>query len=189
MTGIVAVIAAASPNAIYLDGLYRLQPSGTVDLSPIDVGTLSSRFTGTISYSYEWIGYLRGVATTSIQLGANCPYQEWIDFSGSSPPQPGNWGGGGNSTCSIWTGATAISGYNSGNRTAFIQNGQSSVSFNTVTGVNYPMRIQWSTNLPYFQSGSFFVDRYWAESSFDFQINGSNAVSGQIFYNTLTNGF
>lgn len=184
MTGIVAVIAAASPNVIYGAGLYRLQPSGAVDLSPINVPTQSSRFSGTVSFSYEWIGYLRGAATTAIQLGANCPYQEYIDNF------PTNWGGGGNSTCAIWTGATAISGYNSGNRTAFIQNGQSSVSFNTVTGVNYPIRIQWSTDLPRLTIGSgFFTDVYYAESSFDFQINGSNAVSGQIFYNTLTNGF
>ena len=189
MTGIVAVLAAAQPNVIYGAGLYQIQPSGTVDLSPIDVGTLSSRFTGTVSYSYEWVGYLRGVATTSIQLGANCPYQEWIDYVGD-PAVPGNWGGGGNSTCSIWTGATAISGYNSGNRTAFIQNGQTSVSFNTVAGANYPMRIQWSTILPFSQDrviGGF--DRFWAESSFAFQINSSSAVAGQIFYNTLTNGF
>ena len=189
MTGIVAVIAAASPNVIYGAGLYRLQPSGAVDLSPINVPTQSSRFSGTVSFSYEWIGYLRGAATTAIQLGGNCPYQEWIDLVGS-PPTPGDWGGGGNSTCEIWTGATAISGYNSGNRTAFIQNGSSSVSFNTVAGLNYPIRIQWSTFLPYDQVGTFFgTDRYWAESSFDFQINGSNAVSGQIFYNTLSNGF
>lgn len=185
MTGIVAVIAAASPNVIYGAGLYRLQPSGVVDLSPINVPTQSSRFSGTVSFSYEWIGYLRGAATTAIQLGANCPYQEYIDNF------PTNWGGGGNSTCAIWTGATAISGYNSGNRTAFIQNGQSSVSFNTVTGVNYPIRIQWSTDLPYYFDDNFPFPSYtyWAQSSFDFQINGSNAVSGQIFYNTLTNGF
>ena len=185
MTGIVAVIAAASPNVIYGAGLYRLQPSGAVDLSPINVPTQSSRFSGTVSFSYEWVGYLRGAATTAIQLGANCPYQEYVDGFVF------NWGGGGNSTCSIWTGATAISGYNSGNRTAFIQNGQSSVSFNTVTGVNYPIRIQRSTDLPYFFEDNFPFpsDTYYAQSSFDFQINGSNAVSGQIFYNTLTNGF
>lgn len=189
MTGIVAAAASISSGLTFGAGLYRTLPSGTVDVSPIDVPTQSSRFSGTVSFSYEWIGYLQGIATTSIQLGANCPYQEYVDFW-DLPPSPSNWGGGGNSTCRIWTGATARSGFNDGNLTAFIENNSGAVALSVAAGVYYPMRIQWSTTLPYNQSGSgFFTNFRWAESSFYFQINSSDAVSGQIFYNTQTNGF
>lgn len=184
MTGIVACLAAASPNVIYGTGLYRLQPSGTVDTSPISVGTQSS-FSGALNLTYEWIGYYRAASTTTVTLGASAPYVEWRMFNGSSFIS--NWGGGGNSICYIWTGATARSGYNSGNATVTASDATVDVPFSTVAGTYYPIRIQWSTVLP--QQFYDFNDIDYAQSSFDFRINSSTSVSGLIFYNTLTNGF
>ena len=188
MTGIVAVIAAAQPNVVYGAGLYQTTPSPAVDTSPISVPTQSSEF-AVVNLSYEWVGYLRGVTTGSIQLGASCPYVEYRSINGGGDT-PIDWGGGGDSTGQIWTGATAISGYDSSNRTAFIQNGTGAVTFPVTTGVYYPIRVQWTTSLPRFEFFvSFALYRYYAISDFNFQINGSNAVSGQIFYNALSNGF
>jgi hypothetical protein len=184
MTGIVACLAAVSPNVIYGTGLYRLQPSGTVDTSPISVGTQSS-FSGAVNLTYEWIGYYRAASTTTVTLGASAPYVEWLYFNGFNFPN--SWGGGGNSICYIWTGATARSGYNSGNATVTASDATVDVPFSTVAGTYYPIRIQWSTQLPQFVED--FDEIYYAQSSFDFRINSSTSVSGLIFYNTLTNGF
>lgn len=183
MTGIAACLTAAAPNAIYAAGLRQQQPSVATDLSPISVGTTSSQSTA-INVTYEWIGYFRPSVSGTIQLGANCPYTEYYRFNFQNFVF--DWGGGGNSTCYIWTGSTAISGYNTGNATAFIQNEQNSTGFAAVVGVNYPIRIQWSTSLPRVSSSGIV---YFATSSFSFLVNSDSNVSGQIFYNTLTNGF
>lgn len=189
MTGILAVVASTSLNLVPAAGLYRTQPSSTPDLSPIAVGDQTS-FSSVQNLTYEWQGYIRANATGSINLGASCPYQEWYDAQNTNP-FPLNWGGGGDSTCYIWTGATARSGYNAGNYTAFIQNGTGSVPFAVTNSVYYPVRVQWTTSLPRFQgfSQSVGVYVYYAISSFAFEINGTSSVSGQIFYNDVTDGF
>ena len=187
MSGImVAVAGGGTQNAIYGAGLYNIS-SSVVDQSPIDVGTLSSQF-GQVTASYQWIGYYRPASSSAIQLGAVCSYTEWIDpYSGST--YQSNWGGGGNSTCYIWTGNIARSGYNSGNYTALIQNGTSGANFTAPINTYVPIRIQWSTTLPYYNDGGFFDSTYFARSSFSFTIGGTSSISGRIFYNTLTNGF
>ena len=188
MTGIVAAVASVSSGLTFGAGLYRTLPSGAVDLSPIAVGNQSSEF-APVNATYEWQGYIKGISTGNINLGASCPYAEYFSINGGTD-FPYTWGGGGDSTCSIWTGNTARSGYNSGNRTAFIANGSGSVVFPVVVNTYYLIRVQWTTSLPRAQSVvSGDVYRYFAISSFDFQINGVSAVSGQIFYNTQTNGF
>ena len=188
MTGVLAAVAGISSNLTFGAGLYQTQPSSAPDLSPIAVGDQTS-ISSVQNLTYEWQGYIRANTTGSINLGASCPYQEWYDDQTQSPEQLA-WGGGGNSTCYIWTGATARSGYNTGNYTAFVQNGTGSVPFAVTNGVYYPVRVQWSTALPR-EAGFIFFNQYvyYAISSFAFQINSSSAVSGQIFYNTVTNGF
>lgn len=189
MTGIVAAVAGISANLVFGAGLYQTQPSSAVDLSPIAVGDQTSRF-ATQSLTYQWQGYLKATTTGTINLGANCAYQEWYDDATTSP-FPLNWGGGGDSTCYIWTGATARSGFNTGNFTAFIANGSGSVPFAVTNGTYYPIRVQWSTQLPRVSGFNIFSGNYvyYAISSFAFEINSSSAVSGQIFYNTQTSGF
>jgi hypothetical protein len=117
-----------------------------------------------------------------------CNYVEYYELFGSIEPY--NWGGGGNSTCYIWTGNTAKSGFNSGNATAVIQNGTTGANFTATANTYVPIRIQWSTSLPYFfQNQGFYNITYFAQSNFTFTIAGTSSVSGRIFYNTLTNGF
>ncbi len=187
MSGIlVAVAGGGTQNAIYGAGLYSITLSA-VDQSPITIGTLSSQ-SGALNATYQWIGYYRPASSSAIQLGASCSYTEWIDPYSSSPYQA-NWGGGGNSTCYIWTGNTAISGYNTSNYTALIQNGTSGTNFTAPINTYVPIRIQWSTSLPYYNDGGFFDSIYYAQSSFGFTIGGTQSISGRIFYNTLTNGF
>lgn len=188
MTGILAAVGAINSNLTFGAGLYRTLPSGAVDTSPISVPDQSSEF-ATVNLTYEWQGWLLGLANTSIQLGASCPYTEYYSVNGGTDI-PFVWDGGGNSSCSIWTGTTARSGYNSSNRTAYIENGSGAVAFPVVINTYYPIRVQWSTSLPRIVDQGFFsTTRYFAISSFDLQINGTNAVNGQIFYNTQTNGF
>jgi hypothetical protein len=185
MSGIMAAVAGTGQNVIYANGLYNTTYG--VELSPIDIGTLSSRF-GANSVTYQWIGYYRPATSASVQLGAICNYVEYLDdpFNGTYPY---NWGGGGNSTCYIWTGNTAKSGFNGGNATAVIQNGTGGGNFGATANSYVPIRIQWSTFLPYQAQTYFRTYYYFAESNFTFTIAGNAGVSGRIFYNTLTNGF
>jgi hypothetical protein len=185
-----AAIAGGTQNAIYANGLFNT--TFGVEVSPIDVGTQSSR-NGAFSLTYQWIGYYRPASSSAIQLGAACSYQEFYQFTTPpGPEEPFNWGGGGNSTCYIWTGATAISGFNTGNFTAFIQNGTSGANFTAAVGTYVPIRVQWSTVLPYEfinNQGTFSDYVQFAKSSFSFTIAGTSSISGRIFYNSLTNGF
>jgi hypothetical protein len=188
MSGIIAAVAGTGQNVIYANGLYNTTYG--VELSPIDIGTQTSQFSGTVTLSWQWIGYYKPAVSTAVTLGAICNYQEYYQISSGGGATPYNWGGGGNSTCYIWTGNTAKSGYNSGNYTALIQNGTSGTNFTATANTYVPMRIQWSTYLPY----SFYTFiggyvEYFAQSNFTFLIGGSSSVSGRIWYNTLTNGF
>lgn len=174
------------PAANYQNGLYNTTYG--VELSPIDIGNQSS-LSGPVSLTYQWIGYYRPASSSAIQLGAICNYTEYYQyvFGGGGPL---NWGGGGNSTCYIWTGNTAKSGYNSGNYTALIQNGTSGSNFTAAANSYVPIRIQWSTVLPYqFVEAGFNDYTLYAISNFTFTIGGTSSISGRIFYNSLTNGF
>ena len=178
-------VSSLLPAVSYQNGLYNT--SLGVDLSPINVGTQTSQF-GAFSLTYQWIGYYRPASSSAIQLGAVCGYQEYYEYLGSI--QAFNWGGGGNSTCYIWTGNTAKSGFNAGNATATIVNGTSGSNFTAAANSYVPLRIQWSTVLPYSFDGSGFGSiTYFAQSNFTFTIGGTSSISGRIFYNSLTNGF
>ena len=183
MTGIMVAMSSLLPAVNYQNGLYNTTYG--VELSPIDIGTQSSQF-GSYSVTYQWIGYYRPASSSAIQLGAACTYQEYYEYFGNV--QAYNWGGGGNSTCYIWTGNTAKSGFNAGNATATIVNGTSGSNFTAAANSYVPLRIQWSTVLPYFFDA--FPDiTYFAQSNFAFRIAGTSSISGRIFYNSLTNGF
>jgi hypothetical protein len=185
MSGIMAAVAGTGQNAIYANGLFNTTYG--VELSPIDIGTQSSQG-GAYSVTYQWIGYYRPATSSAIQLGAVCNYAEYYEVFGSIGAY--NWGGGGNSTCYIWTGNTAKSGFNGSNYTALIQNNTSGANFTATANSYVPIRIQWSTYLPQeYQYYSFYTYNYFAQSNFAFLIGGTSSVSGRIFYNTLTNGF
>ena len=187
MSGIMVAAAGTSQNIIYANGLYNTTYG--LELSPIDIGTQSSQF-GPVSLTYQWIGYYKPSSSAAIQLGAVCNYAEYYEQFGGIYPD--NWGGGGNSTCYIWTGNTAKSGFNAGNATAVIQNGTSGANFTATANSYVPIRIQWSTVLPYQfvdQFGPFNDYKLYAESNFAFTIGGTSSISGRIFYNSLTNGF
>jgi len=184
MSGIMVAMSSLLPAVNYQNGLYNT--SYGVELSPIDIGTQSSQF-GSYSVTYQWIGYYRPASSSAIQLGAACNYQEYYEYFGNV--QAYNWSGGaGNSTCYIWTGNTAKSGFNGSNYTALIQNGTSGSNFTATANSYVPMRIQWSTVLPYSFDG-FYDITYFAQSNFTFRIGGTSSISGRIFYNSLTNGF
>ena len=185
-----AAIAGGTQNAIYANGLFNTTYG--VEVSPIDIGTQSSR-NGTFSLTYQWIGYYRPASSSAIQLGAACSYQEFYQFTNPlGPEEPFNWGGGGNSTCYIWTGSTAVSGWAAGNQTVFVQNSTTGGNFTAAADTYVPIRIQWSTVLPYQfvnNPGTFNDYVLYAKSSFAFTIAGTSSISGRIFYNSLTNGF
>jgi hypothetical protein len=186
MSGIMAAVAGTGQNVIYANGLFNTTYG--VELSPIDIGTQSSEG-GAYSVTYQWIGYYRPATSSAIQLGAICNYAEYLDDP-TYGTYPYNWGGGGNSTCYIWTGNTAKSGFNGSNYTALIQNNTSGANFTATANSYVPIRIQWSTYLPQFYNYQFFgTYNYFAQSNFTFRIGGTSSISGRIFYNTLTNGF
>lgn len=184
MSGIMAAVAGTGQNVIYANGLFNTTYG--VETSPIDIGTQSS-LGGAFSVTYQWIGYYKPSTSASVQLGAICNYVEYYNQNGTYPY---NWGGGGNSTCYIWTGNTAKSGYDGSNYTALIQNGTGGGNFGATANSYVPIRIQWSCYLPRDVQFFFpFVYTFFAEANFTFTIAGSSNVSGRIFYNTLTNGF
>ena len=189
MSGIMVAVSSLMPAVSYANGLWNTTLG--VELSPIDVATQSS-LSGPFSVTYQWIGYYRPASSSAIQLGAVCNYQEYYQFTNGGGPVAYDWGGGGNSTCYIWTGNTAKSGFNAGNATAFIQNGTNGANFTAAANSPVPIRIQWSTTLPYqFINNQGFNNDYtlYAQSNFTFTIAGTSSVSGRIFYNSLTNGF
>jgi hypothetical protein len=186
MSGIMVAVSSLLPTVSYANGLYNTTTG--VDLSPINVGTQSS-LSGPFSLTYQWIGYYRPASSSAIQLGAVCNYTEYIYYTSDGDNFAYNWGGGGNSTCYIWTGNTAKSGFNAGNATAVIQNGTSGANFTAAANSPVPIRIQWSTVLPYQFVNNFGpFDDYilYAQSSFTFTIAGTSSVSGIIFYNSFT---
>jgi len=142
--------------------------------------------------TYQWIGYYRPASSGPIQLGAVCNYQEYFQYTSGGGASPFNWGGGGNSTCYIWTGNIAKSGWADGNQTVFVQNSTTGGDFTAAANSPVPIRIQWSTVLPYqFVNNPGIFNDYvlFAQSNFAFTIGGTSSISGRIFYNSLTNGF
>ncbi len=181
MSGIMAAVAGGTQNVIYAAGLYNTTLG--VDTTPITAS--GSSFTGAVSYNYTWIGYYRPASTGSVTLGLQCPYTEYVDPGGQT-----SWSGAGTSLGYMWIGNTAKSGYNSSNAiiTASKTTGTSVQSL--TAGLYYPVRINWTTSLPYFFDDNFFTDyTYYAESSLTFTVNSSSTVSGLVWYNSLSNGF
>jgi hypothetical protein len=183
MSGIMVAMSSLLPSVSYQNGLYNTTYG--VELSPIDIGTQSSQ-SGAISLTYQWIGYYRPASSSAIQLGAVCNYAEYYSYYAGTYAY--NWGGGGDSTCYIWTGNTAKSGYNGSNYTALIQNSTSGSNFTATANSYVPMRIQWSTVLPVSYDYVYGIT-YFAQSNFTFTIASTSSISGRIFYNSLTNGF
>jgi hypothetical protein len=189
MSGIMVAMSSLLPAVNYQNGLFNTTYG--VELSPIDIGNQSS-ISGPVSLTYQWIGYYRPASSSAIQLGAVCNYAEYLYYTYDGYGFAYNWGGGGDSTCYIWTGNTAKSGFNGSNYTALIQNGTGGSNFTATANSNVPIRIQWSTVLPYqfVNNGGFFNDYIlYAQSNFAFTIGGTSSISGRIFYNSLTNGF
>jgi len=187
MSGIMVAVSSLLPTVSYANGLYNTTLG--VELSPIDVATQTS-YGGPLTLTYQWIGYYRPASSSAIQLGAICNYTEYYRYIDSGGSVPYNWSGGGNSTCYIWTGNIAKSGWSGANYTALIQNGTGGANFTATANSPVPIRIQWSTVLPYQFVNNFFNDYIlFAESNFTFTIAGTSSVSGRIFYNSLTNGF
>jgi hypothetical protein len=188
MSGIMVAMSSLLPAVSYANGLYNTTYG--VELSPIDIGTQSS-LNGAVSLTYQWIGYYRPASSSAIQLGAVCNYAEYYQYTTGGGGSL-DWGGGGNSTCYIWTGNTAKSGYNGSNYTALIQNSTTGANFTAAANSYVPMRIQWSTVLPYQfvnNPGGFNDYVLYSQSNFTFTIGGTSSISGRIFYNSLTNGF
>lgn len=187
MTGIMAAVAGGTQNVIYAAGLYRV--GAGVDTSPIDFSGSSSGGSS-LTYDYTWIGYYRPSATGTVTLGLATSYIEYLDFSGSQIQY--NWGGSGYAIGRLWIGATAISGYTTGNANITANNQTTTYLPSLVAGIYYPVRIQMQMYLPYnpfaYQYGFQYYPGY-ATGSFNFQSGGSTNVTNLIWYNTKTNGF
>lgn len=171
MTGIVAAVAGGTQNVIYASGLYNITTG--VDLAPISFS--ASSLGGPISYNYTWIGYFRPATTGTATFTIASPYNEYLNGYG-----PYNWGGGGYSTTYLYVGQNAIAG-SSPNLT--VSDATNNYQPSLITGIYYPIRINWQSSLPY-QSGFQFYDPYYATSSMTLSTS-----SGSLFYNTKTNGF
>lgn len=177
-----AAVAGGTQNVIYAAGLYN-SSAGSVDTSPIDYSATSVGGTA-LTYDFTWIGYYRPAATGTVTLGLATNYQEYLTGYG-----PFNWGGGGYCRAYLWLGATAKSGYNTGNANVTANDNTSTYAPSLVAGIYYPVRIQMQMSLPWNDNlfGGFY-DGY-AEGSFNFQSGGSTTVTNLIWYNTKTNGF
>jgi len=190
MTGVVAAIAGSSgPNILWSSGLYN---TGTgADLSPITAS--GSSVNGATNINYTWIGYYRPSVTGAVAVGLQCPYTEYLDVIpnfGSPTTYQYNWGGGGNSVGYVWIGSTAVSGYSAGNANVGASNSSNSANVSLNAGLYYPIRINWSTSLPYMYDSNVGDDyKYYATSSITLTIGGTSSISGLVFYNGRTNGF
>ncbi len=174
----VAMAGSISTEIVYANGLYRRTYSGyfndnvnyfdsasptaaTVDTSPIGAGTIAN------NTSYQWLGYWLATADTVFVDGNAYFYLTSDDAS------------------YLWIGNTALTGYTTGN--PVINNGglHSSQTIQGSTpmtaGVYYPIRIQYGQS-----TGS---------SAFQFAVysnslgGATTAMTSNVFYNSLTNGF
>jgi hypothetical protein len=160
MTGIMASVAGNALNIVYASGLYG--PSG-VDQAPIN-GSASNDNT---ARSLTWIGYFRPTSTGSNSFS--------ISATWTSDDSVGQYSRG-----YVWVGATALSGFTTGNALASANNSTGSGSTTLVAGQYYPIRVRWDYYLP-FDSGFF---GYSSSGSFSLSPPG-----GTYWYNTKSNGF
>ena len=184
MSGIMTAVAGSSSDAIiYTLGLYG--PAGA-DPLPI-TGSSTSAGGSTVTINRTWIGYLRQASTGTNTLTIQ---SLWTQFTSSSfGTRTANWGGSPSSVSYIWVGATAESGYTTGNANATSSNSSATYSPSLTAGVNYPVRYNWQASLPYsafayFESFSGVTWPGWTTGSCSF-----SASNGVAYYNSLTNGF
>lgn len=191
MTGVVAAVAGSSgPNVLWSAGLYNT--STGVDASPI--GASGSSTNGSTNINYTWIGYYRPNVTGAVAISLQSVYTEYLDVIpnfGSPTTYPYNWSGAGNSVGYAWIGSTAVSGYSAGNANISASTNTSpSVNVSLYAGLYYPIRINWTSSLPYLYDSNTGDDyKYYATSSIGLTIGGTSSISGLIFYNGRTNGF
>jgi len=170
MSGIMAAVAGNAQNIVYLSGLYVVE-TNTVQQSPITASVSTSGFT---NITRNWIGYFLSPSTGSVSLAVQVT------------ADPGGFDGSASTTGRLWLGNNAAAGVNNQaditiSRTS--GSGTSTVNFNLVQGVYYPLRIRWNGS---YSSSSF---GFISSGSITFLSSGSSNVSGTIFYNSLTNGF
>jgi hypothetical protein len=171
-------ISGSVAGRIYANGLYRRTYSGyfadnvnyfdgasptaaAVDTSPLAVPGTIPQFT-----SYQWLGYWLSTADT---LFSGRTYFQLTSDDASY----------------LWIGNTALTGYTTGN--ALINNGgaHSSQTVNGDTpmtaGTYYPIRIQFGNNA---------VDGVFSLVVYSNSVgNYTTNMAGDIFYNSVTNGF
>lgn len=178
-----AVAGSSSDAILYTLGLYG--PAGADPLPITSSGTSVSGSTVTINRT--WIGYLRPASTGTNTLTVQ---SLWTQFTSSSfGTRTANWGGSPSSVSYIWVGATAESGYTTGNANATSSDSSATYSPSLTAGVNYPVRYQWTATLPYsafayYDPSVFQYYPGWTTGSCSF-----SASNGAAYYNGLTNGF
>ena len=169
MTGIVTAIAGGGAGVLYANGLYKL--STGVDLSPI-----TDSATNTSSISRTWIGYYLAASTKSYSFGISATWSS--GYNAGTQYSRGY----------VWVGDLAKSGYTTGNALASADDSTGSGSVSLTAGVYYPVRILWSANVPQVYD-PLFGFYYNTNGSLSFSVENSTNVSGNIWYNQLTNGF
>jgi len=161
MSGIMtAIVGTVAPNVVYADGLYNTTDG--VDLSPITGSAVNITLTRT------WIGYYKPATTATVNLGIQTTR---------------NAGYGGSATTSgrLWFGDNAESGFTDGNANVTAINQYSTSNISMTGGVYYPIRIRWD--------GAYEDGYSYSSGSITLFVNDNSAVTGLVFYNTLTNGF
>ena len=161
---ILAAVAGNAQNIVFSAGLYVVE-QGLVDQSPI---TASATNTGV---TRNWIGYFLSPTTGTVTLS--------IQTTASS----GSFGGSASTTGRLWLGDNAAAGSNGTANILATDNQTSSANFSLTQGVRYPLRIRWIGD---YEEGFFGSN---SSGSITLFSGGSSSVSGQIFYNSLTNGF
>lgn len=179
MSGIMTAVAGSSSNAIlYTAGLYG--PFGA-DALPI-TGSSTSAGGSTVTINRTWIGYLRPASTGTNTLSIQSLWDQYVIYLGVT--YAFNWGGSPSSVSRIWVGATAESGYNTGNANATSSDSTATYSPSLTAGVNYPVRYQWTATLPY--DAVAYAGAYPGYTTGSCSFSVSNGVA---YYNSLTNGF
>lgn len=173
MTGIVAAIGGTASNKTLQPGLLHRAYSGYLNLpssmdsatpyaTTIDTSTINAAYSGSSNLSDLWTGYYKAPSTGNITITLNLDYQDESNVQGY-----------------VWAGASAETGYSAANA---LINGFGSGNFAMLVGQFYAIRVQFA----YDGQPSFFFPN--AEASTTLSINGTSALLGSIFYNTLTTG-
>jgi hypothetical protein len=167
MSGIMVAVAGNAQNIVYVSGLYIVE-TNTAQQSPIFASASNTTITR------NWIGYFLSPSTGSVSLAVQVT------------ADAGGFDGSASTTGRLWLGNNAAAGVNNQADITITRtsgSGTSTVNFNLVQGVYYPLRIRWN--------GSYSSSTFGFESSgsITFLASGSSNVSDRIFYNSLTNGF